>query len=77
MKKFLLSILLLNILTGFGIAEENIPLQNVKIKNSYLTKAHIKTNSKTQIQNITIEKSFLIWVTVQKCKDIKIDTNTK
>lgn len=45
------------------------PVQKVEVTNSYLTKAHIKTNSKTQIQTIKIEKSFLVWVTVQKSKD--------
>lgn len=45
------------------------PVQEVEVTNSYLTKAHIKTNSKTQIQTIKIEKSFLVWVTVQKGKD--------
>lgn len=53
-----------------AFAEEvQSPVQEVKVTNSYLTKAHIKTNSKTQIQTIRIEKSFLVWVTVQKCKD--------
>lgn len=49
--------------------EVQSPVQEVKVANSYLTKAHIKTNSKTQIQTIKIEKSFLVWVTVQKGKD--------
>lgn len=53
-----------------AFAEElQSPVQEVKVTNSYLTKAHIKTNSKTQIQTIKIEKSFLVWVTVQKGKD--------
>lgn len=53
-----------------AFAEEiQSPVQEVFIDNSYLTKAHIKTNSKTQIQTIKIEKSFLVWVTVQKGKD--------
>lgn len=53
-----------------AFAEEmQSPAQEVLITNSYLTKAHIKTNSKIQIQTIKIEKSFLVWVTVQKGKD--------
>lgn len=53
-----------------AFAEEvQSPVQEVFIDNSYLTKAHIKTNSKMQIQTIKIEKSFLVWVTVQKGKD--------
>lgn len=53
-----------------AFAEEiQSPVQEVQVTNSYLTKAHIKTNSKTQIQTIKIEKSFLVWVTVQKGKD--------
>lgn len=49
--------------------EVQSPVQEVKVTNSYLTKAHIKTNSKTQIQTIKIEKSFLVWITIQKGKD--------
>lgn len=49
--------------------ETESPVQEVEVTNSYLTKAHIKTNSKTEIQTIKIEKSFLVWVTVQKGKD--------
>lgn len=49
--------------------ETESPVQEVEVTNSYLTKAHIKTNSKTEIQTIKIEKSFLVWVTVQKSKD--------
>lgn len=49
--------------------ETESPVQEVEVTNSYLTKAHIKTNSKTEIQTIRIEKSFLVWVTVQKGKD--------
>lgn len=49
--------------------EAESPVQEVEVANSYLTKAHIKTNSKTQIQTIKIEKSFLVWVTVQKGKN--------
>lgn len=63
---FVLSLVCLNTVVK---AEEQSPVQDVQIKNSYLTKAHIKTNSKVQVQTITINKSFLVWVTVQKCKD--------
>lgn len=56
--------------TQLAFAEEiQSPAQEVLITNSYLTKAHIKTNSKIQTQTIKIEKSFLVWVTVQKGKD--------
>lgn len=52
------------------LAEEiQSPVQEVVVDNSYLTKAHIQTNSKTEIQTITIKKSFLVWVTVRKGKD--------
>lgn len=56
--------------------ETEFPVQEVEVTNSYLTKAHIKTNSKTEIQTIKIEKSFLVWVTVQKGKDTTT-TSTK
>ena len=49
--------------------ELDYPIQEVEVTDSYLTKAHIKTNSKTQIQLIKIKKSFLVWVTIQKGKD--------
>ena len=49
--------------------EIDYPMQEVEVTDSYLTKAHIKTNSKTQIQLIKIKKSFLVWVTIQKGKD--------
>lgn len=49
--------------------ETESPVQEVEVTNSYLTKAHIKTNSKTEIQTIKIKKSFLVWVTIQKGKD--------
>ena len=64
----LLLCLLLCSTTAFA-QDTNSPVQEVEVTNSYLTKAHIKTNSKTQIQTIKIEKSFLVWVTVQKGKD--------
>lgn len=60
--------LLLCSATAFA-QDTNSPVQEVEVNNSYLTKAHIKTNSKTQIQTIKIEKSFLVWVTIQKGKD--------
>lgn len=56
--------------------ETESTVQEVEVTNSYLTKAHIKTNSKTEIQTIKIEKSFLVWVTVQKGKDTTT-TSTK
>lgn len=56
---------------GLAVNAEEIqsPVQEVEIKDSYLTRAHIKTSSKTQIQTIKVEKSFLVWITVQKVKD--------
>ena len=52
------------------LAEEiQSPVQEVIVDNSYLTKAHIQTNSKTEIQTIKIQKSFLVWVTIRKGKD--------
>lgn len=52
------------------LAEEiQSPVQEVVVDNSYLTKAHIQTNSKTEIQTIKIQKSFLVWVTIRKGKD--------
>jgi hypothetical protein len=61
------------------LAEEiQSPVQEVVVDNSYLTKAHIQTNSKTEIQTITIKKSFLVWVTVRKGKDtVPASDNTK
>lgn len=65
-----LAIVSILLFSQLAFAEEaQSPVQEVLITNSYLTKAHIKTNSKTQIQTIKIEKSFLVWVTVQKGKD--------
>ena len=60
--------LLLSSVTVYANEAES-PVQEVEVTNSYLTKAHIKTNSKTEIQTIKIEKSFLVWVTIQKGKD--------
>ena len=67
--------LLFSGLTAFA-EETQTPVQEVEVRNSYLTKAHIKTNSKTQIQTIKIDKSFLIWVTVQKAKDMANSSNS-
>lgn len=66
------------LLCGLTVQAEEIqsPVQEVEVANSYLTKAHIKTNSKTQIQTIKIEKSFLVWITVQKAKDTATTPNT-
>lgn len=58
------------LISPMALAEEiQSPVQEVVVDNSYLTKAHIQTNSKTEIQTITIKKSFLVWVTVRKGKD--------
>ena len=58
------------LLSQLAFAEEvQSPVQEVLIDNSYLTKAHIQTNSKTEIQTIKIQKSFLVWVTIRKGKD--------
>lgn len=66
------------LLCGLAAQAEEIqsPVQEVVVKDSYLTKAHIKTNSKTQIQTVKIEKSFLVWVTVQKAKDTAANSNS-
>lgn len=66
------------LLCGLTAQAEEIqsPVQEIEVTNSYLTKAHIKTNSKTQIQTVKIEKSFLVWVTVQKAKDTAAIPNT-
>lgn len=55
--------------------EPKSPVQEILIDNSYLTKAHVQTNSKTEIQTITVKKSFLVWVTIRKGKDTATDTN--
>lgn len=64
------------LLSPLAFAEEmQSPVQEVLVDNSYLTKAHIQTNSKTEIQTITIKKSFLVWVTIRKGKDTAPATN--
>ena len=70
-KKFFTVLLLSSmIFSPIAFAEEiQSPVQEVVVDNSYLTKAHIQTNSKTEIQTIKIQKSFLVWVTVRKGKD--------
>ena len=70
-KKFFTFMLLGSMLISPMVLAEEIqsPVQEVVVDNSYLTKAHIQTNSKTEIQTITIKKSFLVWVTVRKGKD--------
>ena len=70
-KKFFVVLLLSSIIfSPIAFAEEiQSPVQEVVVDNSYLTKAYIQTNSKTEIQTITIKKSFLVWVTVRKGKD--------
>ena len=78
-KRIALAIISCLLFSQLAFAEEiQSPVQEVLVDNSYLTKAHIKTNSKTQIQTIKIEKSFLVWVTIHKGKDIAPTTdNTK
>ena len=70
-KKFFTVLLLSSmIFSPITFAEEiQPPVQEVIVDNSYLTKAHIQTNSKTEIQTIKIQKSFLVWVTIRKGKD--------
>ena len=67
------------LLSQLAFAKEvQSPVQEVLIDNSYLTKAYIQTNSKTEIQTIKIQKSFLVWVTIRKSKDIApVTDNTK
>ena len=75
-KRIALAIISSLLLSQLAFAEEaQSPVQEVLIDNSYLTKAHIQTNSKTEIQTIKIQKSFLIWVTIRKGKDIVPATN--
>lgn len=79
-RKFFTFMLLGSILISpIAFAKEiQSPVQEVVVDNSYLTKAHIQTNSKTEIQTIKIQKSFLVWVTIRKGKDITPATdNTK
>lgn len=70
-KKFFTVLLLSSmIFSPIAFAEEiQSSVQEVVVDNSYLTKAHIQTNSKTEIQTIKIQKSFLVWVTIRKGKD--------
>lgn len=70
-RKFFTFMLLGSMLISPMVLAEEIqsPVQEVVVDNSYLTKAHIQTNSKTEIQTIKIQKSFLVWVTVRKGKD--------
>ena len=67
-KKFFTVLLLSSMIFSPMVFAEEIqpPVQEVVVDNSYLTKAHIQTNSKTEIQTIKIQKSFLVWVTVRK-----------
>ena len=79
-RKFFTFMLLSSILISPMVLAEEIqsPVQEVVVDNSYLTKAHIQTNSKTEIQTIRIQKSFLVWVTIRKGKDtIPASDNTK
>lgn len=69
-KRIALAMISSLLLSQLAFAEEvQSPVQEVLIDNSYLTKAHIQTNSKTEIQTIKIQKSFLVWVTIRKGKD--------
>ena len=70
-KKFFTFMLLGSMIFSPMVLAEEIQssVQEVVVDNSYLTKAHIQTNSKTEIQTIKIQKSFLVWVTVRKGKD--------
>lgn len=70
-RKFFTFMLLGSLIFSPMVLAEEIqsPVQEVVVDNSYLTKAHIQTNSKTEIQTIKIQKSFLVWVTVRKGKD--------
>ena len=77
-KKFLTVLLLSSmIFSPIAFAKEiQSPVQEVVVDNSYLTKAHIQTNSKTEIQTIKIQKSFLVWVTIRKCKNKAPDADS-
>ena len=70
-RKFFTFMLLGSMLISPMVLAEEIqsPVQEVVVDNSYLTKAHIQTNSKTESQTIKIQKSFLVWVTIRKGKD--------
>ena len=70
-RKFFTFMLLGSMLISPMVLAEEIqsPVQEVVVDNSYLTKAHIQTNSKTELQTIKIQKSFLVWVTIRKGKD--------
>lgn len=79
-RKFFTLMLLGSMLISPMVLAEEIqsPVQEVVVDNSYLTKAHVQTNSKTEIQTITIKKSFLVWVTIRKGKDTaSASDNTK
>ena len=69
-KRIALAIISSLLFSQLAFAEEvQSTAQEVIVDNSYLTKAHIQTNSKTEIQTIKIQKSFLVWVTIRKGKD--------
>ena len=69
-KRIALAIISSLLLSQLAFAEEiQSTAQEIIVDNSYLTKAHIQTNSKTEIQTIKIQKSFLVWVTIRKGKD--------
>ena len=78
-KRIALAIISSLLFSQLAFAEEiQSTAQEVIVDNSYLTKAHIQTNSKTDIQTIKIQKSFLVWVTIRKGKDITTASdNTK
>ena len=77
-KKFFILILLGSmIFSPIALAEETqSPVQEVIVDNSYLTKAHIQTDSEVKTQTIIIKKSFLVWVTIRKDKNSNHSTDT-
>lgn len=79
-KKFFTALFISSLLfSSVAFADEiQSPVQEVMIDNSYLTKAHVQTNAKTEIQTIKIQKSFLVWVTIRKGKDMAtVSDNTR
>ena len=77
-KKFFTLILLGSMMfSPMALAEETqSPAQEVVVDNSYLTKAHIQTDSEVETQTIIVKKSFLVWVTIRKDKNSNHSTDT-
>ena len=77
-KKFFILMLLGSMLfSPMALAEETqSPAQEVIVDNSYLTKAHIQTDSEVKTQTIIVKKSFLVWVTIRKDKDSNHSADT-